>query len=668
MVQLHQVFFAMSRSSSDLQLALPDPKRIDWQSLRASGHHTKSSAIQTILHLQKAGALNTSYESGQLKRVLQDSTETHSKTMTEYGPVVQKIEIGVPGLQNWEICHPYAYLWHLTSISPNFRKIMADCSSVGEPLSLIVYADSLVPGNPFRPEKSRKLMCIYWSFVDWPDWMLSRTFAWPCFSILREAIIDEIPGKMAYLARVILRIFFPAHGESMADGVLIQSPAGPLLITAKFTGWLADLVGHKELTEWKGHSGNACCMDCDHLHKSAIGNSIPNKVGLDCWDRNKWGRRSDADFFKVIDNMITNQRTMRKTQFKRHEVDTGINYLPEGILFDLSMRSIYKPISHCLRDWQHTMVQDGVANTCIGHTLGTLAEYGYSVAQVREFMMLCTLPSKYGGKPTASWLADNRIKGNSLTSFSSLVLNIIPCIMLFLEKFCHDPELKDLVRCFKLLHVICGVLASGPSNAAKYRDRIARMMNELHELSVVLEHSLKPKLHHMHHILDNIIKGKILSCFVCERKHRSVKDAALYVFRHIEHTVLADIVNKQCEQMVHGLDLFKEQFMVAPRVVLDGLTRSRTAVLRIGNLHMGDIVWIQGARCGRVCMFYELGEHIFVAVQIYRNAFDEPALFIEEQCRETFIEPYDIVDACTWYYDAPGIIKVSIPPIVFMGM
>ena len=78
-----------------------------------------------------------------------------------------------------------------------------------------------------------------------------------------------------------------------------------------------------------------------------------------------------------------------------------------------------------------------------------------------------------------------------------------------------------------------------------------------------------------------------MSCFVCERKHRHVKDSALHVFRHLEHTVLHDVVNTQCQQLLEGVELFKEQFLVTPRDVRDvpNLRRSTRAVLKLGGLY-----------------------------------------------------------------------------------
>ena len=57
-------------------------------------------------------------------------------------------------------------------------------------------------------------------------------------------------------------------------------------------------------------------------------------------------------------------------------------------------------------------------------------------------------------------------------------------------------------------------------------------------------YKVKPKGHHQFHIIDGMLwVGKLLSCFVTERKHKMIKRCALYIFRNLEHTVLRDVVN-----------------------------------------------------------------------------------------------------------------------------
>ena len=67
-------------------------------------------------------------------------------------------------------------------------------------------------------------------------------------------------------------------------------------------------------------------------------------------------------------------------------------------------------------------------------------------------------------------------------------------------------------------------------------------------------------------------------------------------------------------------------------------------------------------------MFYQVGEIIVVAVNSYQNIRDEPSLFQEVPGNDTFIDPYAIVDACTWFYVSPGVIRVAIPPVFLISL
>ena len=665
------VFLAMARSSSSAALALPESKRLS--SLQGIGHHTKASTVSMLMELQKTGALDGEDSKRSLRQKVQTATEEHSKAMTPYGSVVQKMKLGTEKLEDWDICHPFAYLWYLTTISVQFATVMETCGRAGRPLRLVLYMDEMVPGNPFRADKGRTLMCIYWAFVDWPAHMLTRTFAWPCFSILRATVMNSLSGGASYLARLIMRIFFPESGDSLSTGVILKGTGTnpDYMITGVFAGWLCDLDGHKKVTQWKGWSGHMCCPDCSNLRKDAVGVSADGIIGLDCADPTLFRRRSNEDVFAIVDDLVARNGTMSKTAFENLQTIVGFNLVPNGLLLDMQLRTVYKPINHTIRDWQHTLVGDGVVNTLIAQVIRVIGERGFSLDHLRTFMSIANLPSKYG-KADVNWLKDSRAKNKqSVSSFSSNTLNMLPIIFLFVEKFCKaDPVLADVVRCVFLLHMIVGVLSTGPDDAPHHTNTLERLMSEFHALFTNMSDSLKPKLHHMHHIVDGIRwLGKALSCFVTERKHRTVKDSALHVFRHIEHTVLADIVNKQCKQMIEGMNLFLQQFLVEPGelVGLAGVLRSRTAMLRCGTVRRCDIVWLSDATCGRVNCFYEVGGQIFSHLSMFESIESNPAMFDECRQRETFCDARSIVDACTWYYDSPSIIKIVIPPIVIVS-
>ena len=101
---------------------------------------------------------------------------------------------------------------------------------------------------------------------------------------------------------------------------------------------------------------------------------------------------------------------------------------------------------------------------------------------------------------------------------------------------------------------------------------------------------------------------KIISCFVGERKHRALKTAALYVFRHLEHTSLASLVTQQCDLIIAGHSLLQREFLGNPSTVeIFGvsLTRSKAAVLECGDMHARDIIYVQGGQLARITDFWQ---------------------------------------------------------------
>ena len=193
----------MASSSNAIVTRPKDPTpQLDSEVGRELVRHglTKLSMAKTLCTLSKRGMLKDfegDVSLNSMKRQLTAASRDHAYTHTPYGPLVQSLDLGIDAqLSKWEYLNPFAWLYHLSAMSASFADIMRNICVDGRPLRIVIYADGLVPGNPFRPEKSRNLMCIYWCIADWPQWLLQRSFAWPVFGILRETIIDKIKRRL----------------------------------------------------------------------------------------------------------------------------------------------------------------------------------------------------------------------------------------------------------------------------------------------------------------------------------------------------------------------------------------------------------------------------------------------------------------------------------------
>ena len=669
----------MASDDSSTALALPTradrTAKLDHRVVqKIVSHGTKTSALKTLVALSEAGLLKdlpfdrTSNRS--LKRQLGEASTAHAKKNTPYGPLVQSIDLGATGCQRWDYVNPFAYIYHLSEISNDFAMMMRSVCKEGTPLRLVIYADGVVPGNPFRPEASRTLMCIYWCIADWPQHVLQRSFAWPVFSILRTKVIASLEGGLGRIMRIVLNIFFSSVGHSFARGVHINCPQGGYVVTAIFAGFLADLLGHKEITDWKGSNGVRCCFTCGNvincLHRAP--RMFSDEVYCNCSDVTRFTKRTNAEIFAIADDLARDSAVLSVEDFKAQQTEVGINHTPGGLLLDRNLRHVYRPADHMLRDWQHIVAQDGIANTHIFDVIDILKRFcGINIEQVQEFSQVCQYPSSYG-KLDKSAFGRQRLRQTTIASFSSVILMMVPVLFLFLEKFVAD-SIPEHFEAFKILHLIIGILRMGPQDAMQHVETLRTLFaNHLDAVVELYGDYVKPKAHHAFHIVDGMEwLGVLLSCFVTERKHRAIKRAALHVFRHLEHTVLHDVVNQSVQQILDGHDLYAANFLINPSSVTLQATTFRRAprgVCRIGEVGRGDLVINDAGDVGSIVCLWQVvaTDLMFAEVDLYPCIGDDIRVRATTRSKRDYFKSDTLVDVLVWYVDSPGIIRTFVPP------
>jgi hypothetical protein len=436
-------------------------------------------------------------------------------------------------------------------------------------------------------------------------------------------------------------------------------------VTGILAGILADLVGHKAVTDWKGFRGVKACLECGNLFQYRRLKS--GQISLTCFDTRKFKKHTNESLWAIVDELRRAKTRVSATKFAALETDLGLNYNPDGLMFDDELRKCYLPANHMLRDWMHTLGQDGVANTHIACAIYALDESGVPPERIINFAELCRYPSKWG--KLDKWaFSPKRLRDETIVSFASTILTMVPVFHLFLDMFAKDI-LPQHFKCFTYLHHIVGILRTGPDTAPQFIDTLRTLMERHFELFQELyDANIKPKMHHLFHVIDHMEwLGKLLSCFVTERKHRDVKHSALYVFRHIEHTVLADVVNKAIEQVIDGFDLYKVQFMVRPtaaEIAGHAFRRSSHIVAIIGPLAAGDMVITHDGVVGSIIGFWQQSDDatIYAEIDAHECIGNNTQVRSMYRTQRMFIDIAMIVDALIWVMESPAIIRISIPP------
>ena len=98
------------------------------------------------------------------------------------------------------------------------------------------------------------------------------------------------------------------------------------------------------------------------------------------------------------------------------------------------MYSIYKPVDHTIRDWQHTVAQDGVANTHVAALLHRLEEKSIGIERVQTFSQMVNYPSGIGKLDKAA-ISRGRLKKDNINSFSSIMVTMVRVLHLFVDTF-----------------------------------------------------------------------------------------------------------------------------------------------------------------------------------------------------------------------------------------
>ena len=197
-------------------------------------------------------------------------------------------------------------------------------------------------------------------------------------------------------------------------------------------------------------------------------------------------------------------------------------------------------------------------------------------------------------------------------TIASELLDLAPLLLAFLPDVVAPRGLPvDSIRCYSLLVRILQICTMGARRGASLVDELRRCIDEHHALYKRLYPSMiKPKWHQMLHIPEDAADiGLLLSCFVTERKHRMVKRAGVWTFRHYDHTLLADTIYRELQNLRSSNVLFSKESLLSP-VAVHGMEASNNASFVFGEVHQGDLVACRGGRIMETQKFWRKSNSI----------------------------------------------------------
>lgn len=407
----------------------------------------------------------------------------------------------------------------------HYHRLLRKCgqSSPEDKLGIALYADEVSPGNQLKPLNSRKVQVIYWSMVQHGKDLASESLWFP-LCVLRSTLCNRIGGLTVLWKHAIQHMFMD---HDMRHGVVLQTSTTPFPIFADLSVLIADEAALKQTAESKGASGTIFCMRFANVvaHRSGL-QDHGDVLSSTCTEFTRFRLHTNRSVGDIMRYLSSQHGTVSQKEFQTMEKALGYNYMPGGLLMSNVGHNIPEMI---MFDWFHIYLVHGVAGNEVGLLLGRLRDNGYPEQDIQDFVQTFQWPVQFAGAEAKSVLAKKREdKTAPVKAEASELLNFLPVLQLFLILFVwrdSDDSLKSCCHGFFTLCRILGMLrkaSQGGLDPAALRGAIKEHC-DLYLANYGPEWWV-PKNHMSLHLPEFLARhGRLLSCFVHERKHKLVK-------------------------------------------------------------------------------------------------------------------------------------------------
>jgi hypothetical protein len=302
----------------------------------------------------------------------------------------------------------------------------------------------------------------------------------------------------------------------------------------------------------------------------------PGFVEITCCDVASFKSWSADELWTVVDTIgAASERvaagTMTRARYHDLEMATGINYNPDGLLADLTLRPLLRPTDILTWDWVHSMLQDGTLTVELELMLQATAPLGVTRESIHEFLKdeSWVFPSwaKTKSKQLHRVFDDHRVgeDPDKVKCSCAELLGLYGLLRLFFELRTGGveevrPALQSFLHCCEILDLLMQAkrCLANVDDVARVLDRALSEHLRLH----IAAHGtgyVKPKHHWMADVSSQLRRDKcVLDAFIIERRHLAVKRVA----EHVKNTscyersvlsslVVADFANEYSS--FHGL-------------------------------------------------------------------------------------------------------------------
>ena len=587
--------------------------------LRKNIPHTSKSALEKILKHIKDEGLPELDNSKQMR----EGCQMVLNNMQGYGPLLLEHQLvtSTGGLSKVILVNLLSWLHGAYKAGGGFHALLKSTMACNPgPLSLLVYADEVCPGNVLSHQPARKLWCIYVSIKQFHT-ALQKEAAWITVGLVRSDVVASLDGHLsAVLAALLGSIFNSEFGNVTHLGLLLQEPPGRgslgnrLFLDLGF--FIMDGQAAKFAWSTKGDFGSRFCQQCANVFQITADPDLEDEAAplSEIAKHQKFADLhlvSDAQIFRSWDRMKGRSTHATKQDFQLWEQACGISFSSHAILANEDLRHILKPTQQNCWDRMHCLLSNGVVNLALYNFLEKLDQWQLLSGYVQQFQLPKSLASiKMAQLFESKRLAKNKkhkkiiATASELLTLSSLVAHYIRVVCIPANACLEEAHaflslvlLMDLLQATWLGGVTPGQLLEAAENSLS--------------ACVSLEWKLIKKHHWMLHFHQMLANHKCIpNTFCMERKNKLPSRVATLIqnLKVFENSVYSEVITLELERVSHPDVFASHPGLLQPRPVVKKLMplalqilttvgdclSSNHARCKYGTCSKGDVVYLSG--------------------------------------------------------------------------
>ena len=512
--------------------------------IRRSLPHMSATALTAIL---KFAAENDVSEFKTYHRSIWDTALAAALEDTPYGPILLQLPVHTnDGEESLWMVNPLGYLHTVYQKPGGFQRLVKDTffsmpCTPERPWRIVLYTDEVSPGNQLSVANNRKMWLVYFSFLEFGV-ALHDERAWCPLVAEPSKRVRNIHAGISQIIAVVLKCF---NGMTMphdlaTGGIVLTDDTGvQIRVWAKIGMFLQDGGAHKLVFGCKGDAGTRMCMLCSNVVAGASGltehDDSDRLVSSDEIRREKLILATDADVKGAIVRLIGHKVTDGATAFLIREKAIGFGYQEHGLLFDAALRHLVNPVSQYCHDWFHCLFAGGVWNHLVFLFFQTIYEPPPRESAwdlFNNYTKLWTWPQQFAFKGAkADLFGPARVKAfkyaKVIKCSASEGLNLSPVLTFFVLSIVMPSGLfRDACTALVALGDLVEVFQASAHAGLVTPQRLRSAVDIVLATTVKAgwrEHMI-PKFHWLLHFDRHLEHfGKLLTCFVHERKHKLVK-------------------------------------------------------------------------------------------------------------------------------------------------